>query len=95
MKKSIKIITLIILSTIFIYALFITEESIRLSHNKLAKPLILFKETYSGTNGDVTYQSFGFKLKNIYACPNSKDLCYVTGQTFYLFDTFILWAWIS
>ena len=40
-------------------------------------------------------QSIGFKLKNIYACPNSKDLCYVTGQTFYLFDNFILWSWIS
>lgn len=95
MKKTIKIIILVILSIIFIYALFITEESIRLLNNKLSEPLIVLNETYTGANGDVTYQSLGFKLKNIYACPNSKDLCYVTGQTFYLFDTFILWAWIS
>ena len=95
MRKIIKIIALIFLSIIFIYALFITEESIRLSHNKLSEPLIVFNKTYSGPNGDVTYESFGFKIKNIYACSNSKDLCYVTGQTFYLFDTFILWAWIS
>ena len=95
MKKTIKIITLVILSILFIYALFITEESIRLLNNKLAEPLIVFKETYTGSNGDITYQSLGFKLKNIYACPTSKDLCYITGQTFYLFDIFILWAWIS
>lgn len=95
MKKTVKIITLVILSILFIYALFIAEESIRLLNNKLAEPLIVFKETYNGANGDVTQQSLGFKLKNIYACPTSKDLCYITGQTFYLFDVFILWAWIS
>ena len=93
MKKTIKIITVVILSIIFLYALFITEEFIRLSHNKYAKPLIVFTRTYNEPNGYITYESLGFKLKNIYACPN--DLCYVTGQTFYLFDTFILWAWIS
>lgn len=93
MKKTIKMITLVILSILFIYVLFITEESIRLLNNKLAEPLIMFNETYTGSNGDITYQSLGFKLKNIYACSTSKDLCYVTGQTFYLFDIFILWAW--
>lgn len=95
MKKGIKITILVIASITFLYALFIIEESIRLLNNKLSKPLIVFKETYSGPNGDVTYESLGFKLKNKYACPNSKDVCYVTGQDFSLFDTFILWAWIS
>ena len=95
MKKIIKIIIPILLLPIILYALFITEESIRLLNNKLAEPLIVFNETYSGPNGDVTYQSLGFKLKNIYGCPKSKDLCYVIGQTFYLSDSFILWAWMS
>ena len=93
MKKTIKIVFLVLISIIFLYALFITEESVRLSHNKYAKPLIVFTKTYSGPNRDVTYKSLGFKLKNMYACPN--DLCYVTEQTFYVFDSFILWAWIS
>ena len=55
MKKTIKIITLVILSILFIYALFITEESIRLLNNKLAEPLIVYKETYAGSTGDITY----------------------------------------
>lgn len=95
MKREIKIIILILLLPIILYALFITEESIRLLNNKLSKPLIVFNETYSGDNGDIIYQSLGFKLKNIYGCPNSKDLCYVIGQTFYLTDNYILWSWIS
>ena len=95
MKKTIKIIIPIFLLPVILYALFIAEESIRLSHNKLSKALSVFNETYSGPNGDITYQSLGFKLKNTYGCPNSKDLCYVIGQTFYLTDNFILWAWIS
>lgn len=95
MKEILKIIIPIFLLPIILYALFITAESIRLSNNHLKEPLIVFNETYSGPNGDVTYQSLGFKLKNIYGCPKSKDLCYVIGQTFYLFDNFILWAWIS
>ena len=95
MKQIIKIIIPIFLLPVILYAVFITEESIRLLNNKLREPLIVFNETYSGANGDVTYQSLGFKLKNIYGCPKSKDLCYVIGQTFYLFDDFILWAWVS
>ena len=95
MKKTLKIIIPIFLLPLILYALFITEESIRISNSKLSKPLIVFNETYSGPNGDVTYQSLGFKLKNTYGCPTSKDLCYVIGQTFYLFDNYILWAWVS
>lgn len=95
MKKTLKIIIPIFLLPLLLYALFIIEESIRLLNNKLAKPLIVFNETYSGPNGDVTYQSLGFKLKNRYGCPPSKDLCYVIGQTFYLSDNYILWSWIS
>ena len=61
MKRTIKIIIFVFLSIIVLYALFITEECIRLSHNKLSKPLIVFNETFSGPNGDITYQSLGFK----------------------------------
>ena len=95
MKQTIKIILPLILLPLILYALFIAVESIRLSNNKLSEPLIVFNETYSGTNGDVTYQSLGFKLKNMYGCPKSKDLCYVIGQTFYISDNYILWAWVS
>ena len=41
-KKVVKIIGIVMLSFILAYTLFIVEESIRLSNNSLAEPLIVF-----------------------------------------------------
>jgi len=96
MKKTIKIARSIVVILILIYTLFIVEESIRLSNNSLAEPLIIFKETYIGKNGDITYESLGFTLITKFAnYPGSNDVTYVTAQEFWLFDIFLIWAWIS
>ena len=94
MKKVVQIIGIVIASIVLLYALFIIEESIRLSVNKSGKPLIVFNETYSGPNGDITYESLGFKLKyRLYY--KSDGLVLTNGQEFSLFDTFLIWSWIS
>ena len=84
------------LSIIVIYALFITEEVIRLSHNSLAEPLIVFKESNTGNNGDVTYKSLGFTLTTEFAkFSENKDMVYPISQELWLFDKFLIWGWIS
>ncbi len=88
MKKFLKFTGITIVSIILIYVLFIVEESIRLSNNAVAKPLIVFEE-YK-TREITIYKSIGFTLKND-EC--NKGLC--GGQEFWLFDKFLIWGWIS
>jgi len=96
MKKIIKIIVLVFLSVIFLYALFITEEVIRLSRDSLAEPLIVFEEIYIGNNGDVIYESLGFTLTTKFAkFSDSDDMVYPISQEFWLFEKFLIWGWIS
>ena len=84
------------LSVIVVYALFITEEVIRLSHNSLAGPLIVFEEEYTGNNGDVTYKSLGFTLTTEFAkFSENEDIVYPISQELWLFDKFLIWGWIS
>lgn len=92
MKKYIKKILLILIILIFSYSLFLTEEVIRISNIKGAKPLIVLKE--KNTNNDTTYQSIGFKLKNKYHHMYD-DLVYVAGQEIWVFDIIMIWGWIS
>ncbi len=96
MKKILKIIGIAILSVLLVYTLFIVEESIRLSDNSLAEPLIVFEESCSSSEGDVTYKSLGFTLITEYAnFKDSNDRVYPIAQEFWLFDRFLIWAWIS
>jgi len=96
MKKVLKILVMIFLSLVLLYTLFIVEESIRLSHNSIAEPLIVFNETYTGKVGDVTYESLGFTLITKYVNhPDTSDLAYPYSQEFWLFDRFLIWAWIN
>ena len=84
------------MSIILMYALFIVEESIRLSKNSLAEPLIVFEKSHSGNLGDVTYRSLGFTLKTEYAKVNSSnDDIYPVSQEFWLFNKFLIWGWVS
>ncbi len=96
MKKILKIIGIAILSVVLVYTLFIVEESIRLSNNSLAEPLIVFEESCSSSEGAVTYKSLGFTLITEYAnFEGSNDRVYPMAQEFWLFDRFLIWAWIS
>ena len=90
-KKVVKVIGIIIISFIIIYALFIAEEIIRLSES-LQEPIIVIEEinTYDG----VTYKSLGYTLKRNYYCK-SDDLCIVNEVEFLLFDKYFIWGWIS
>lgn len=93
MKKYVGRVFIVI---VLIYTLFIIEESVRLSNNSLAEPLIILDESYSGDIGDVTYRSLGFTLKTDYAKFNdSNDRVYPISQEFWLFDIFLIWGWIS
>ena len=91
MKKAVKLIGIIIISVIIIYALFITEEIIRLSES-LQEPLIVIEEV--NDYDSVTYKSLGYTLNRNYNCL-SDDLCIVNEVEFLLFDKYFIWGWIS
>ena len=96
MKKCLKITIIVMLSVVVTYALFITEEVVRLSHNSLAEPLIVFEEEYTGDDGDVTYKSLGFTLTTEFAkFSENEGIVYPISQELWLFDKFLIWGWIS
>ena len=96
MKKVFKIIRIILIVIIGIFALFITEESIRLKINDSSKPLIVFDRTKycisclePGEEIDFEYFSLGYKIKvKYYMSEDSSDdnkMVKVMGKEFYLF----------
>ena len=91
MKRTFKILGITIISIIAIYTIFIIEESIRTSNNMNSKPLIILNKENKKEN--ITYNSLGFKLKNKYGVVEDKKI--LIGQEFWLFDSFLIWAWIS
>ena len=95
MKKHFKIVGIIVIVIISIYTLFILEESIRLSHNINAKPLIILN--VDNGSDSVIYESIGFKLSNKYGYPQigDSDKVVCVGQEIWLFKYFLIWGWIS
>ena len=99
MKKKLLIA---LISIICIFSIFIAEECIRLKVNDNSIPLIVFyvDEKYSNDSKqlDLTYYSLGFKTEiNYYLDDESSADNYmyiIIGKTFYLFNKFMLWAWI-
>lgn len=91
MKKFLKVIGIILISSIIIYALFIVEEVIRLSES-LQKPLIVLEKV--NAYDSVTYKSLGYTLNRNYNCL-SDGLCIVNEVEFLLFDKYFIWGWIS
>ena len=91
MKKFLKVIGIILISSIIIYALFIVEEVARLSET-LQEPLIVLEEV--NTYDSVTYKSLGYTLNRNYNCL-SDGLCIVNEVEFLLFDKYFIWGWIS
>ena len=94
MKQILKIIEKTIGIILIIYALFIGEESIRLSVKKSGKPLIVFEEKYNGIEEETSYKSLGFTYITSYTCRSS-DLCSLFSQEFRLFDKILMWAWVK
>lgn len=91
MKKIVKIVGIVLLSIIGMYTLFVVEESIRIANDVEAKPVIVFlKSDNQSAGNEIVYSSLGFKLVNKYGLESS-----MVGQEFWLFDTFLLWGWIS
>ena len=90
-KKLFKVVGIIFISFIMLFALFIVEEIIRLSES-LQEPLIVIEET--NTYDSVTYKSLGYTLNRNYNCL-SDDLCIVNEVEFLLFDKYFIWGWIS
>ena len=92
MKKIIKIVGLVLLSIIGMYTLFVVEESIRIANDVEAIPVIVFlkSDNNKSTGNEIVYSSLGFKLVSKYGLESS-----MVGQEFWLFDTFMLWGWIS
>ena len=100
MKKVLKIVGIVLLSIIGVYTIFVVEESIRLSNNVDAKPVIVIFKTDldKSVNNSVTYDSLGFKLVNKYGKPQVEEEnieLILVSQEFWLFNTFMLWGWIS
>ncbi len=91
MKRTFKILGITIISIIAIYTIFIIEESIRTSNNMNSKPVIILNTEIN--NDNITYNSLGFKLNNKYGVVEDKKI--LIGQEFWLFDSFLIWAWIS
>lgn len=89
-------------SILCIFIIFITEECIRLKINDNSIPLVVFHvdENYSNDSKqlDSTYYSLGFKTEiSYYLDDNSSSDNYmynIVGKEFYLFNIFMLWAWI-
>ncbi len=100
MKKKLLII---LISIMFIFIVFIIEESIRLNKYSDAKPLIILKkDVYTHDNffkQNHIYYSLCFKLKQTFILDdNSSDdnkIYYLSGEEFILFNKLKLWAWIS
>ena len=103
MKKTLKIIGIILLSLIIIYALFITEESIRLKKDG-EKPLIILGGTCDKL--ETTEKSYktdckglGYSIKKEYLLggqvgDESIGHVPISGE-FLLFGKFIIWGWIA
>lgn len=89
MKKIFRLIIVLI----FIYSIFMVEESIRLSNNMEAKPLIIINEIK--VNEMVIYESVGFKLINKYGYIDNNDERTCLGQEVWLFNIIMLWGWIT
>lgn len=107
MKKVFKITLIVFITIICIYALFLTEESIRLKNGGKAPVIILRDSGYC--DGDKTEHTemryttnckgIGYRIEREYLFggqTNETDKGYVLiKEEFWLFDKFLLWGWIS
>lgn len=95
MKLYFKLLIIVLFALVGLYSLFIFEESYRLLNSTSVdrKPLIIIREE-KGKN-IITYRSLGFKLTNKYGMSMLGDDNSLVSQEFWLFDSFLIWSWIT
>jgi hypothetical protein len=95
MKLYFKILFIVLFVIVCLYFLFVFEESYRLLNNASddSIPLIVIREE-KGKN-ITTYRSLGFKLTNKYGMSMLGDKDSLISQEFWLFDSFLIWSWIT
>lgn len=91
MNKNIRVIIVVTFVVLLTFIIYVTEESLRISHNCLAKPLFVI-ETIEKEDS-VIYESLGFKVVVKDWQLDNETIC--LGQEFWLFNKFMLWGWIS
>lgn len=106
MKKSIKVLFLVLIIIVLLFTVFITFESLRLKNNPGELPLIILDQNkislddYSDQETvKKKYFSLGFTVEYEYLInkkENSDVINVITiGEDFQLFNLIRLWAWIS
>jgi hypothetical protein len=93
MKLYFKILFIVFFIIVGVYSLFIFEESTRLLNYAESKPLIVIREEKG--NDLITYRSIGFKLTNKYGIGMLGTEDTLISQELWLFDSFMIWRWIS
>lgn len=90
MKKLFKFI----LFLVFMYALFVTIDCVRLKNSdEFTKPLLVFNEEV--TKEEMNYQGLGYKVTyKVKRVKQTYDLEVISASegNFVLFDTFTLWT---
>ncbi len=102
MKKFVRILIIIISSTVLIYGLFVGIDCVRLYNADESKPPIIITEPtkiqgdkvkYTGLGYTVTYRTKAEGPTEETGSSNANyDVC---GAEFRLFDKILLWAWIA
>lgn len=98
MKKK---VLYIIVSIIIIFAVFITEESVRLHINNNATPILVIDKTkcnkedvscFSNNKYTEDYWSIGFKVKYDYVLEENDLKAKLIKKEFYLFNNIKVWT---
>ena len=104
MRKTFKVIGIVLIIIVLIYALFIIEESIRLKKDG-EYPLIITNSKYCNKNGNINSISSNYEIKcnglgysiirEYSPREESSDIYYYIRGEFWLFDKYLLWGWIT
>ena len=96
MKKVLKVVGIVILCFILIWALYVTVEAIRLRTMKLGlEPLISLERVEDDTK--LYYKGLGYSVTYQIHKEQNYDLILtrILGGEFRLFDKILIWAWIE
>ena len=107
MKKIIKKLLIIFITVLFLYAIYIVEENIRLKNGGRNPLIIVGKDSHC--DGDkmehlekkykTDCKGIGYRIKREYILDekSSEDnrIYIKIKEEFWLFDKYLLWGWIS
>ena len=107
MKKIIKILLIIFIAVLFLYAIFIAEESIRLKNGGINPIIIVGKDSHCDSDKikhleesyETSCKGIGYRIKREYILDekSSEDnrIYIKIKEEFWLFDKYLLWGWVS